>query len=142
MPLILAFDTATDRATSALVGDGEVLGERVSRASTLLADVDALVRQAGAHPRDITGLALGIGPGSFTGIRVGVAAAHGLAIGWDAELRGMSSLALLAAGAGSSGQVAAAVIVKLAMCGESRWCSGRSGPSRRAAVPHPDRQAT
>ena len=48
MPLILAFDTATDRATSALVGDGEVLGERVSRASTLLADVDALVRQAGA----------------------------------------------------------------------------------------------
>ena len=53
MPLILAFDTATDRATSALVGDGEVLGERVSRASTLLADVDALVRQAGAHPRDV-----------------------------------------------------------------------------------------
>ena len=47
--LILAFDTATDRATSALVGDGEVLGERVSRASTLLEDVDALLRQAGAH---------------------------------------------------------------------------------------------
>src|SRR6186713_3337806 len=54
MPLILAFDTATDRATSALVGDGELLGERVSRASTLLADVDALVRQGGAHPRDVT----------------------------------------------------------------------------------------
>ena len=53
MPLILAFDTATDRATSALVGDGEVLGERVSRASTLLDDVDALLRQAGAHPRDL-----------------------------------------------------------------------------------------
>ena len=44
--LILAFDTATDRATSALVSDGEVLGERVSRASTLLEDVDALLRQA------------------------------------------------------------------------------------------------
>ena len=67
MPLILAFDTATDRATSALVDDGEVLGERVSRASTLLADVDALVRQAGAHPRDVTGLAVGIGPAASRG---------------------------------------------------------------------------
>jgi len=53
---------------------------------------------------------VGIGPGSFTGIRVGVAAAHGLAIGWNAELKGMSSLALLAAGAKRSGPVAAAVI--------------------------------
>src|SRR6187402_1240291 len=99
MPLILAFDTATDRATSALVGDGEVLGERVSRASMLLADVDALVRQAGAHPRDITGLALGIGPGSFTGIRIGLAAARGLALALDVPVSGVSTLDALAAGA-------------------------------------------
>jgi len=45
--LILAFDTASARATSALVGDGEVLGERVSTTVTLLADLDALLRQAG-----------------------------------------------------------------------------------------------
>lgn len=99
MPLILAFDTATDRATSALVGDGEVLGERVSRASTLLADVDALVRQAGAHPRDIGGLAVGIGPGSFTGIRIGLAAARGLALALDVRAAGVSTLDALAAGA-------------------------------------------
>ena len=99
MPLILAFDTATDRATSALVGDGELLGERVSRASTLLADVDALVRQAGAHPRDITGLAVGIGPGSFTGIRIGLAAARGLALALDVPAAGVSTLDALAAGA-------------------------------------------
>jgi tRNA threonylcarbamoyladenosine biosynthesis protein TsaB len=99
MPLILAFDTATDRATSALVGDGEVLGERVSRAATLLADVDALVRQAGAHPRDVTGLAVGIGPGSFTGIRIGLAAARGLALALDLTAAGVSTLAALAAGA-------------------------------------------
>lgn len=99
MPLILAFDTATDRATSALVGDGEVLGERVSRASTLLADVDALVRQAGAHPRDIGGLAVGIGPGSFTGIRIGLAAARGLALALDVAAAGVSTLDALAAGA-------------------------------------------
>jgi tRNA threonylcarbamoyladenosine biosynthesis protein TsaB len=99
MPLILAFDTATDRATSALVDDGEVLGERVSRASTLLADVDALVRQAGAHPRDVTGLAVGIGPGSFTGIRIGLAAARGLALALDTPAAGVSTLDALSAGA-------------------------------------------
>ena len=54
--LILAFDTATDVATSALVSDGEVLGERASVAATLLEDVDALFRQASAR-----GLALALG---------------------------------------------------------------------------------
>lgn len=97
--LILAFDTATDRATSALVGDGEVLGERVSRASTLLEDVDALLRQAGAHAGDLDALALGTGPGSFTGIRIGLAAARGLALALDLPAAGVSTLDALAAGA-------------------------------------------
>src|SRR5213592_4952016 len=78
--LILAFDTATDVATSALVSDGEVLGERTSRAVTVLEDVDALLRQAGAHTRELDGIAVGIGPGSFTGVRIGLATARGLAL--------------------------------------------------------------
>jgi tRNA threonylcarbamoyladenosine biosynthesis protein TsaB len=97
--LILAFDTATDVATSALVADGEVLGERTSRAVTLLEDVDALLRQAGARTRDLEALAVGIGPGSFTGIRIGLSTARGLALALDLPAAGVSTLAALAAGA-------------------------------------------
>lgn len=97
--LILAFDTATDRATSALVGDGEVLGERTSRASTLLADVDALLRRAGVRPGDVEALAVGTGPGSFTGIRIGLAAARGLGLALGVPAAGVSTLDALAAGA-------------------------------------------
>ena len=62
--LILAFDTATDVATSALVDGEEVLGERTSRAVTVLEDLDALLRQAGAHTRELGGLAVGLAPAS------------------------------------------------------------------------------
>ncbi len=97
--LILAFDTATDRATSALVADGEVLGERVSRAATLLEDVDALLRQGSARADELDGVAVGIGPGSFTGVRIGIAAARGLALALDVVVAGVSTLDVLAAGA-------------------------------------------
>ena len=96
---MLAFDTATDDATSALVDDGEVLGERTSRAVTLLEDVDALLRQGGAHPRDLGALVVGIGPGSFTGVRIGLAVARGLALALDLPGAGVSTLDALAAGA-------------------------------------------
>ncbi len=96
--LILAFDTATDVATSALVSSGEVLGERLSRAVTLLEDVDALLRQAGAHTADVEALAVGIGPGSFTGVRVGLATARGLALALGVPAAGVSTLDALAAG--------------------------------------------
>jgi tRNA threonylcarbamoyladenosine biosynthesis protein TsaB len=97
--LTLAFDTATDVATSALVDDGEVLAERSSRAVTLLEDVDALLRQGGAHARDLDALVVGIGPGSFTGVRIGLATARGLALALDLRGAGVSTLAALAAGA-------------------------------------------
>jgi tRNA threonylcarbamoyladenosine biosynthesis protein TsaB len=86
--LTLAFDTATGAATSALVDGNEVLGERVSRAQTLLEDVDALLRQAGAHPSDLDRLAVGVGPGSFTGVRIGLAVARGLALSLDLPCSG------------------------------------------------------
>jgi tRNA threonylcarbamoyladenosine biosynthesis protein TsaB len=97
--LTLAFDTATAVATSALVDGEEVLGERASRAQTLLEDIDALLRQAGAHPSALDRLAVGIGPGSFTGVRIGLAVARGLALSLDLPGSGVSTLAALASGA-------------------------------------------
>jgi tRNA threonylcarbamoyladenosine biosynthesis protein TsaB len=97
--LTLAFDTATAAATAALLDDDEVLGERTTRAVRLLEDVDALLRRAGGHVRDLDRLAVGIGPGSFTGVRIGLAAARGLALALDVPVAGVSTLAALAAGA-------------------------------------------
>jgi tRNA threonylcarbamoyladenosine biosynthesis protein TsaB len=97
--VILAFDTATDVATSALVDGEEVVGERTSRAVTLLEDVDALLRQAGMQTRDVEALAVGIGPGSFTGVRIGLATARGLGLALGIPAAGVSTLDALAAGA-------------------------------------------
>lgn len=97
--LVLAFDTATDVATSALLDDDEVLGERASVAKTLLEDVDALLRRASARPRDVEALVVGTGPGSFTSTRIGLATARGLALALGIEGAGISTLDALAEGA-------------------------------------------
>jgi tRNA threonylcarbamoyl adenosine modification protein YeaZ len=65
----------------------------------VLEDVDALLRDAGVDARELEALAVGIGPGSFTGIRMGLAAARGLALSLDLPVAGVSTLGALAAGA-------------------------------------------
>ncbi len=96
--LTLAFDTATDVATSALVWDGEVLGELRSRPVSVLEDVDALLRRGGVRPTQLEGLVVGTGPGSFTGLRMGLATARALSLSLDLPVAGVSTLAALAAG--------------------------------------------
>jgi tRNA threonylcarbamoyladenosine biosynthesis protein TsaB len=101
--LILAFDTATDVATSALVDDGRVLGERVSLPRTVLDDADRLLQAAGRAAGDIDALAVGTGPGSFTSTRIGLAVARGLALALEVPVAGVSTLDALAAGASERG---------------------------------------
>jgi tRNA threonylcarbamoyladenosine biosynthesis protein TsaB len=74
-----------------------VLGERVSRAVSVLQDVDELLREAGAEQSDLTRLVVGTGPGSFTGLRLGLAAARGLAFALELPVAGISTLRALAA---------------------------------------------
>jgi len=108
--VILALDTSTPACTAALfAADGtlyasrdEVIGRgHAERLVPLIAEM-----LDGHMPSQ---LLVGVGPGSFTGLRIAIAAAQGLAIGWDVPLHGMSSLALLAVGAPGEGPVAAAV---------------------------------
>lgn len=101
-PRILALETATSRASVALL-EGEALrAERRSEpgesaGATLLRLIDAVLAEAGIALDAVSAFAVSIGPGSFTGLRVGVATAKGLAFGGERPLLPVPTLAALAA---------------------------------------------
>lgn len=101
-PLVLAFDTAGS-ACSVALGRGDTLLEHERRemrhghAEALLPMVDQVVEAAALSPAAIEVVAVSVGPGGFTGIRAGLAAAHGLALALDARLVGVTSFAAVAA---------------------------------------------
>ena len=99
MGLVLAFDTATHLATVAIVRDGTTLGERTTRPHRVLLDADDLLTAAGAAPEHVEALVVGTGPGSFTGLRLGLAAARGFALVRGTPAAGVSTLAALEAAA-------------------------------------------
>jgi tRNA threonylcarbamoyladenosine biosynthesis protein TsaB len=96
--LVLAFDTATDVATSALVHDEAVLGERTSRPVRILEDVEALLQENKLEREAIEAIAVGTGPGSYTGLRMGLVTARALSLALGVPVAGVSTLAALAAG--------------------------------------------
>lgn len=109
--MILALDTSTAACTAALfAADGSVFARadevvergHAERLAPLIAEM-----LAGHVPASIL---VGVGPGSFTGLRIGIACAHGMAVGWDIPIHGMDSLALIAVGAPGDGPVGVAVV--------------------------------
>jgi tRNA threonylcarbamoyladenosine biosynthesis protein TsaB len=107
--MILIIETATPSCSVALAEGAVLIDERheiVGRghAERLVPMIEALL--AGRRPDAIL---VDCGPGSFTGIRVGLAAAQGLRIGWGVPLAGFSSMAAIAAATGAGGEIAVAL---------------------------------
>ena len=103
--LLLAFETSAKAASAALFADSTMLGEiyqntGLTHSQTLLVMAQDLLKQCGKTAQKVTDVAVANGPGSFTGVRIGVAAAKGFA--WGAELPcwGVSTLEAMALGLG------------------------------------------
>ncbi len=123
---LLAFDTATSSLAVAVTEGGRVLAERNIHAERnhsayLVTAIGDCLEAAGLAKQDIDGIAVGIGPGSYTGIRIAVTTAKTLAWSLRLPVYGVSSLAALALGgwAGASGQDAAALGELAARRGEA-----------------------
>ena len=103
--LILAFETSAKAASVALLENGKLLAESyqntgLTHSQTLMVMTQDLIKQCGYAPADITHTAVAAGPGSFTGVRIGVAAAKGFAWGRQIPLWGVSTLEAMALGLG------------------------------------------
>jgi tRNA threonylcarbamoyladenosine biosynthesis protein TsaB len=99
--VILAIETATPHGSVALVSDGAILGETGfpsgrQASETVLSAVSGLLAGCGVAPSGVSCVAVSAGPGSFTGLRVGMASAKGFSYGWGIPLAPVSTLAALA----------------------------------------------
>ena len=103
--LILAFETSAKAASTALLEENRLLAEcyqntGMTHSQTLLVMAQDLLKQCGKSVDDVTHVAVAAGPGSFTGVRIGVAAAKGFAWGKELPCCGVSTLEAMALGAG------------------------------------------
>lgn len=100
----LAFDTATQYMSVAISNGNSVVAEytsssRKDHSSRLMPAVEMVMKEAGIVPTDLRGIIVGKGPGSYTGLRIGVSTAKSLAWSLNIPLVGASSLSLMARGA-------------------------------------------
>ena len=94
---VLGIECSASAASAAVVEDGKLLGEffvntKQTHSQTLLPMIEALLGNLGLACRDLDGIAVANGPGSFTGVRIGVACAKGLALPGNTPCRGVSTL--------------------------------------------------
>ena len=98
---ILAFETSAKAASVALLDNGKLLGENyqntgLTHSQTLMVMAEDLLKTAGLTAQDVDAVAVAAGPGSFTGVRIGVAAAKGFAWGRGIPCYGVSTLEAMA----------------------------------------------
>lgn len=103
--LLLAFETSAKAASAALFDEKKLLGEcyqntGLTHSQTLLVMAEDLLKQCGKTAQDVTDVAVAAGPGSFTGVRIGVAAAKGFSWGAALPCWGVSTLEAMALGLG------------------------------------------
>ncbi|EYD76453.1 Inactive similar to metal-dependent protease, putative molecular chaperone [Rubellimicrobium mesophilum DSM 19309] len=102
-PLLLAFDTSAAHCAAALLSGDRVLASRgedmgTGQAERLMPMLEEVLRDGGATWRDLSALGVGTGPGNFTGVRISVAAARGLALGLKVPAIGVTAFEALAWG--------------------------------------------
>ncbi len=131
--MLLAIDTATIRASVAL-HDGLTLRSECSweaanmHTVTLMPHIAGMLGEVGLHPKDLQAIAVCIGPGSFTGVRIGVAAAKGLAAACNLPLLGIQTLDILAAAQPSDSRPLYAIFMAgRGRIGYARYRWGESG---------------
>jgi tRNA threonylcarbamoyladenosine biosynthesis protein TsaB len=113
-PVILAIDTSLGGCSVALLEGGAVAAEAEepspgSQSRVLVPMIEAVLKKAERSYRDLTAVACTIGPGGFTGIRVGLATARAIALGTDKPLIGLSTLETIAYGAGAQADILAVI---------------------------------
>ncbi|MFZ3090404.1 MAG: tRNA (adenosine(37)-N6)-threonylcarbamoyltransferase complex dimerization subunit type 1 TsaB [Nitrospirota bacterium] len=98
---VLGIDTATMMGSIGLIDDEGAIAEyslniRATHSERLMPAIDRLLKDSGIMPKDIDGFAVSIGPGSFTGLRIGLATVKGFAMGCNKPVAAVSTLEALA----------------------------------------------